>query len=121
MLWLRTAENTARVALAGWVEEGTAGRAATPAQRKELLSMVSIKPAVCLCVWLFGFAVGGVIYGLCRVCGRVEGTAGRAGGCFLPGQCKRAVLSMACDLVWCLLTVRAGHSSGFEQWEQPAV
>lgn len=35
------AENTALVALAGWVEEGPAGRAATPAQRKELLSLVS--------------------------------------------------------------------------------
>jgi hypothetical protein len=34
------AENTSLVALAGWVEEGTAGRAATPAQRQELLSMV---------------------------------------------------------------------------------
>jgi hypothetical protein len=41
------AENTALVALAGWVEEGTAGRAATPAQRKELLSMVGCAAAWC--------------------------------------------------------------------------
>jgi hypothetical protein len=37
------AENTALVALAGWVEEGPAGRAATPVQRKELLSMVGFR------------------------------------------------------------------------------
>ncbi|WIA35734.1 hypothetical protein OEZ86_004136 [Tetradesmus obliquus] len=36
------AENTALVALAGWVEEGAAGQAATPAQRKELLSLIRL-------------------------------------------------------------------------------
>jgi hypothetical protein len=35
------AENTALVVLVGWVEEGRHGRAATPVQRKELLSLVS--------------------------------------------------------------------------------
>lgn len=34
------AENTALVALTGWVEEGPHGRGATAAQRKELLSLV---------------------------------------------------------------------------------
>lgn len=34
-------ENTALVALTGWVEEGPHGRAATAAQRKELLGLVS--------------------------------------------------------------------------------
>jgi hypothetical protein len=46
------AENTALVALAGWVEEGQAGRAATPAQRSELLSMVSDVPVRdCVLLW----------------------------------------------------------------------
>jgi hypothetical protein len=34
-------ENTALVALTGWVEEGLHGRGTTAAQRKELLSLVS--------------------------------------------------------------------------------
>jgi hypothetical protein len=54
------AENTALVALAGWVEEGTAGRAATLAQRSELLSMV--RHGVVFGVLFgdcFGVAVGG--------------------------------------------------------------
>lgn len=36
------AENTALVALTGWVEEGTHGRSTTAAQRKELLGLVSV-------------------------------------------------------------------------------
>lgn len=39
-------ENTALVALTGWVEEGAHGRATTAAQRKELLSLVRIKLTV---------------------------------------------------------------------------
>lgn len=35
-------ENTALVALAGWVEGGPAGRAASSAQRKDLLSLVRL-------------------------------------------------------------------------------
>lgn len=36
------AENTALVALAGWIEEGAVGSSATAAQRRELLSLVSV-------------------------------------------------------------------------------
>eukprot|EP00775_Hariotina_reticulata_P008852 gene8853-9031_t len=35
-------ENTALVALAGWVEGGPAGKAATPAQRRDLLSLIRL-------------------------------------------------------------------------------
>jgi hypothetical protein len=47
------AENTALVALAGWVEEGPSGRAATPAQRKELLSMVRALLLNILCIIIY--------------------------------------------------------------------
>jgi hypothetical protein len=46
-------ENTALVALTGWVEEGPHGRSTTSAQRKELLSLVSplVPMQTCAPVW----------------------------------------------------------------------
>lgn len=70
------AENTALVALAGWVEEGAAGQAATPAQRKELVSLVSeilgSKEVSRLSGWLVPRVLGCLVangLGFCRWCG----------------------------------------------------